>query len=293
MLSPNRLPPRLQSSVLKHDDAPDPQQEVRWRLGRCLFRLQQCETLIRHLVVNHRLSGPAWALERIHAQRIEDHATKPLGFQIDVLLQSFFTTGAAAQPTTDHAARWVESPAFDYRSTLRLSADDYARTRAGFKRFVDLRNDLVHDFAGRFDCRTTGGCAAACEYLEGCYTCIEAQYQQLCGWAGAMASVFTQAPGCAERLRERAAPVGMVQWAQAGIVRALREAMAELNASACGWTRLDHAIALILEKAPTQTPDRYGCKSWRHVLNASRVFDLQYRMDENDKRVAWFRARQG
>lgn len=274
------------------DDAPDLQHEVQRQFGRCLLRLQQYETLIKYLVANHRLSGPAYALERIRAQRVEEHATKPLGYQIDILLKSFFTIEDAPHVSIDNAASSVELPAFGYRSTMRLSAEDYATTKAELKRLVDSRNDLVHDLSSRFDLQTREDCAAACAALDSAYSHIDGQYRRLCVWvkgvdaARAMAEVFMQAPGLGETV-----PGGTMPWEATGIVGALREAIVKLSAGERASTRLDHAIALIQRKHPGQTPGKYGCKSWQHVLSASRVFALEYRMDENARRVAWFRER--
>ncbi|GCB05365.1 OST-HTH/LOTUS domain-containing protein [Ralstonia sp. SET104] len=277
-------------------DAPDLQHEVQRLVGRCLLRLQQYETLIKYLVAHHQLSGPAYALERIRVQRVKEHATKPLGYQIDVLLRSFFTTSEAPHTRIDDASPLIGSPAFGYRSTMRLSAEDYARTKAELRHLVDARNDLVHDFGSRFDLHTCEGCSAACDYLEGCYARIDTQYGKLCAWvkgvdaARIAAAAFMQAPGLSGCFNDGAEPVATTRWAEAEIVGALREAAA-LNAGERGWTRLDHAIALIHRKHPGLTPDSYGCKSWRHVLNESRRFDLEYRADENARRAAWFKVR--
>ncbi|WP_296224698.1 OST-HTH/LOTUS domain-containing protein [Ralstonia sp. UBA689] len=285
------------SASIPPDDVADLQHEVQRLFGRCLLRLQQYETLIKHLVATHRLAGPPSALERIRAQRIKNYATKPLGYQIDVLLNSFFTTEPAPHASIDDAARSIESPAFGYRSTIQMSAEDYARTKAELKRLVDSRNDLVHDFGGRFDFQTRDGCGAASAYLDDCYSRIDAQYRRLCVWvrgvdaARAMAEAFMPAPGFPEVFQDDTVPDGTTPWATAGIVATLRDAIAELNAGECAWTRLDHAVALIQRKHPGQTPRKYGCKSWRHVLNVCRVFDLEYRAGQNARRVAWFRER--
>lgn len=276
-----------------HSDAPDLQQEVQRLLGRCLIRLQQYEALIKYLVANHRLCGPAYALARIQAQRVEDYATKPLGYQIDVLLKSFLTTEGAPR-----VELFSEPHAFGYQSTLKMSAEDYAKTKAELKGIVESRNDIVHDFADRFDLNTPDGCAAARDHLNSCYARIDAQYQRLCAWANgvdaaraAIAAAFMPAPEGAGLHGKNAAPGKAAQWEAAGIVRALREAAAELKAGESGWARLDHAIARVREKHPAQTPAKYGCKSWKQVLNESSVFDLQYRPDGNDGRAAWFRER--
>ncbi|BCF96619.1 hypothetical protein PPGU19_011880 [Paraburkholderia sp. PGU19] len=75
-----------------------------------------------------------------------------------------------------------------------------------------------------------------------------------------------------------------------GIVYALREATTELAID--GWTRLTDAEAFVVERYPDQTPDQYGCRSWKQVLHESRIFELQYRENSGASRSAWFRERE-
>jgi hypothetical protein len=60
-------------------DLPAQHREVQRLLGRCLLRLQQYERLMKAIVAYHNLSGPAHALEKIRAARIDDASTKTLG----------------------------------------------------------------------------------------------------------------------------------------------------------------------------------------------------------------------
>lgn len=63
------------------------QYEVQRSLGRCLLRLQQYERLLKAIVAHHDLSGPAHALEKIRAARIDAASTKTLGILVGQFLQ--------------------------------------------------------------------------------------------------------------------------------------------------------------------------------------------------------------
>ncbi|WP_329957955.1 OST-HTH/LOTUS domain-containing protein [Stenotrophomonas sp. 232] len=85
------------------------------------------------------------------------------------------------------------------------------------------------------------------------------------------------------------APDGSVDWPSAGIVRALRDAAAELAID--GWTPVASAGRWIAERLPEHLPAKYGCSSWRQVVHESRLFELRYR-DVGGQRAAWYRAKQ-
>lgn len=77
-------------------------------------------------------------------------------------------------------------------------------------------------------------------------------------------------------------------WAYAGCLKALREA--EQKHAIDGWTSLATAAEWITTYHAEQTPEKYGCQGWAHVLNETRQFELTYRYEANC-RVAWFRSR--
>src|SRR3546814_10846435 len=74
----------------------------------------------------------------------------------------------------------------------------------------------------------------------------------------------------------------------AGIVSALHQALRELAVD--GWASLDAAARWMSENHPEQTPQKYGCARWRHVIHESGQFELR-RMTHNGQFGAWFRAR--
>jgi hypothetical protein len=72
-----------------------------------------------------------------------------------------------------------------------------------------------------------------------------------------------------------------------GIVSVLREASTLLAEE--GWTSLEAAQAWVQSKYPEQTPEKYGCRSWQHVLHESKLFDLTYRVSAEGRKLGWFR----
>ena len=83
---------------------------------------------------------------------------------------------------------------------------------------------------------------------------------------------------------------GTVHWAGSGITNCLREA--ETKLAQAGWTPLFEAIRWIAKTYPEQTPKRYGCGSWRHVIHASQQFEIRKQSQaDNGATVVWYRSR--
>ena len=99
---------------------------------------------------------------------------------------------------------------------------------------------------------------------------------------------FLQSDVVRDHIVNGIAPDGSVDWRRAGIVRVLREGAQSRTVE--GWARLDGVIAWMAENHPEQTPAKYGCATWPQVLNDSRQFQVEYRRDERDRKVRWFRV---
>lgn len=267
------------------------QHEVQRLLGRCLLRLQQYEKLIKTLLVHHELSGPVEDLERNRDARVRERSTNTLGQSIGELMASYVVSIESPEPDMDeHPVMFARM-----RTTLTLSAEDHARTRTALKELVDLRNDLVHNFIDRYDLWSDDGCVAASAHLLDSYVRIDRHFAELRTWTEHMTKAHTQMAAFAQSsafhdlVANGIAPDGTVDWANAGIRRVLHEAGSALAID--GWTRLDHAIAWIGVHHPDQLPAKYGCRTWPQVLHESRRFDLQYRLVDAGRRIAWFKPR--
>ncbi len=230
----------------------------------------------------------------IRAARIEDAATKTLGTLIGQLFGSYVVTdGNGGEERDDDLPGDVIS--FRTRVQLSLSAQDYAKTQADLKDLVSLRNTLVHHFIDQHDLWTVDGCRAAQDELGSAYTRIDQHFEQLRGWAEHMdqarrlAAEFVQSDVFHDLVVNGIAPDGTVDWPAAGIVRALREAAAQLAVE--GWTPIAAAGRWIADRHPEQLPAKYGCSSWRQVVHECRLFELRYREVEG-QRAAWYRPRE-
>ena len=103
-----------------------------------------------------------------------------------------------------------------------------------------------------------------------------------------LASEFARSEAFRDLVVNGIALDGTVNWSDAGIVRALREAAAELAVD--GWVSITHAATWIAERHPEQLPAKYGCSSWRQVVHESRIFELRY-FEANGLRSASYREK--
>lgn len=271
------------------------QHEVQRRIGRCMLRLQQYERLMKAILAHHELAGPVETLDAQRATRTEKLSDKTLG----TLVRSLFETYVVADGYERDLLPEDKTPSdrISMAVSLRITMEPerLAETRAAVEELVAMRNELVHHFIERFDLRSNDGCEAALRYLEGCYELVDRHCVELTDWARdmgraqALMASFAQTEVVHDMVVNGIAPDGSFEWHATGIVRVLREAAAELSEG--GWARLERARAWIEAHHPEQIPGKYGCRTWPQVLAESRLFDLEYRVGEDARKVAWFRER--
>ena len=178
---------------------------------------------------------------------------------------------------------------------MELSSEHYEKTQNDLKKLVSVRNTLVHHFIDQHDIWSIEGCNAARDDLLQTYDLINRHYDEVFCWAENIdrAKHFSaqalRSPVVLDLMIDGIAPNGSVDWPAAGIVRVLREAAAELAIEE--WTLVNWAELWIAEKYPEQLPAKYGCKSWMHVLQESRLFE-QMHVRLGDERVDWYRAKE-
>lgn len=278
--------------------AADLQRDVQRLLGRCLLRFQQYERLLKAMLATQEISGTVDTAPARQAERVDDLRTATLGTLVKELLGTYVTRQGEEPPE----ARNLDQEAFDsgkvvfrYRMTMQMSDERIDGTREALKELVALRNDLVHHLIEKFDVWTTEGCVAAKEHLAQSYSTIDVRFEELRGWAEtadnarAMSASFMQSDVYQDLVVNGIAPDGSVEWSAAGIVRVLREALSALQVD--GWSPLDAAVTWIAQHHPDQTPAKYRCSSWGHVLSESGVFQLQYRQGDDGRKMGWYRLR--
>lgn len=270
------------------------QHDVQRLLGRCLLGLQQYESLLKKMLVNHELGGPPEVLEALRQQRIDDFSGKTLGQLAQALFEGYVVIEGAERSVLDESRLPPGRMSFSFQLSLEMSTERHAQTKAAIKDLVATRNDLVHHLTERFDLWSAEGCAAAANHLTSCHARIRSHYLELCEWAKAMdqaramAASLLQSEVVRDHIVNGIAPDGGVDWGRAGIVQVLREGARSRGVK--GWARLDSVIAWIADTHPEQTPAKYGCATWPQVLNDSRQFQLAYRRDERGRKVPWFRV---
>ncbi|NMF86946.1 hypothetical protein GPA26_00480 [Aromatoleum petrolei] len=276
------------------------QHVVQRKLGRCLIRLQQYEQLLKALVAEHDIGGPASGLMDVRAARVNALSKKTLGHVVGELTENVLTSDSAASDRVegDDTPDDIKEIHIRTRFNIALPLERHTETLAGLRTLVDLRNELVHHFLERQDIWTESGCVAAHAYLDACYEQVDERYMELHAWAKSsvkarelMAS-FIQTSEFQDFLHHGILPGGAgVGWAWSTIVELLREA--ETNLGRDGWTSLRDAIEFIQTGHPEHTPRRYGCSSWRQVLHESQQFRVRKeRSGPSVPTSIWYRSKE-
>ena len=277
--------------VLKH--------EVQYKLGRCMLRLQQYERLLKGMIASMAVEGPFEQLEAKRARQVASASDKNLG----TLVRMF--TGSHLIPTPSDGEKAPGAPSIggqspdvarvSIRFNISMPPERYAQTTAGLAELVALRNDLVHHLIERFDISDENGCGAAVTHLDSCYEQVDGHFQRLKGWATGFADVqaqavsFVQSKTFEESFLHGINADGTVSWARSTIVECLREA--ETACQVDGWTSLDAALGFISKENRDQIPSRYGCKTWRQVLQKSGQFELRSAASSDGAMgQAWYRS---
>ena len=282
-------------AMLPDDALKAPQHEVQRLLGRCLLRIQQYERLIKSIIANHEITGPAHALEKIKAARVADIARKTLGTLVGELLGSHVVTNKIDASIEEATGFPEDVTSFAMRMHLELSDADFARTENELNELVVLRNGLVHHFIDQHDLWSLDGCRGAQAALVATYGRIDQHFEQLRGWAEQLEQSrrgmmeFLQSDVGREFVVNGISPDGTVAWPAAGIVYALREAAGVLAVD--GWASVAKAGKRIAELQPEQLPAKYGCRSWQQVVQESRVFELRY-FEIDGEKSAWYREKE-
>ena len=279
---------------LPSDPVPDLQRTVQRKLGRCMLQLQQYERLIKTMVAHSELSGPPERLQTIRDEKVACAHKKTLGTLVGMLTESYLKLPDLADEPEQ--AEPIDQIWVSFRYQMELPEERYSETKAALKELVELRNELVHHFLQRFDLWSVDGCIAAESYLDQSNETIDGHYLTLRDWAKSMDEArqhmvsFMQTPEYRDFVINGIGPDGSVHWAGSGITNCLREA--ETKLAEAGWTPLFEAIHWIAKTYPEQTPKRYGCGSWRHVIHESQQFEIRKQSQaDNSPTVVWYRSR--
>lgn len=278
-------------AALEQTDVAASQHEVQRLLGRCLLRLQQYERLLKSMIAAQSFSGAAEAFPRALDIRKAEVAGKTLGTLIGRLMGDYIRK-ESADALDDTPAHESESVHLSFQIQFNLPDEGYESLKADLSALVTMRNMLVHHFIELHDLWTVQGCLRARDELHYAYAEIDRHFGQLCTFAGYMDETkhalceVVKSPQFGDWLVNGIAPDGQIHWPIAGIVAALRQAFRELSVD--GWVEIQTAARWVAENQPEQTPQKYGCCRWRHVIHESRQFELR-RFTHNGQAGTWFR----
>lgn len=282
-------------TTIPSEDVTDLQPIVQRKLGRCLLRLQQYERLLKAMVADGELSSPADRLHTIREQKIACAQKKTMGTLVGILTESFLTLPPRNEEESQTDADTGDQIWFSYRHQLEMPAEHYEATKTALKELVDLRNELVHHFLERFDLWSESGCQAADGFLEESYETINRHCLNLQSWANSMNEARAEMASFMQNQEFLDVAIDgtlvdcSVDWPGSGVCLCLREAETKLAEG--GWTRLEAAIRWIGNAYPEQTPKRYSCSSWRHVLHESRQFEIRKIQADNERTTVWYRSK--
>lgn len=273
---------------------------VEQQLGKCVLRLQEYETLLKRILPYAALSGEPADLSASLAATSSSLRNSMLGNLVGALTKTFLTAETADDKDLDVRVDTGEKAWVEFRTQVVLDAQRYQEVTAALKELVALRNELIHHFIEKYDLKSDEGSREAEAYLKHCYKRIEEHLLTLRGWTRALVHAHTMMSSVVQDslfqdLVDGIAPDGSVAWSRSGIVQALREAEEQLAER--GWVPLNSAIAWITREAPTHSPKRYHCSSWRQVLHESKQFEVRRDVPaEQDSRVnqataVWYRSR--
>jgi hypothetical protein len=265
-----------------------------------MLRLQQYERLLKAVVAGMAVAGKPDQLQAMQDRQAVSMRNRTLG----TLVGMFTHNHVATSSTGDEVALNDDISASDQSSdgpwvnisfTISMSSEHYAQTKADLAELVGLRNDLVHHLIEKFDISTEGGCRAASSHLDSSYERIDARFRTLNAWVSGInkcqtqVSTFLQSEAFENSFEHGVNPDGLICWPMSSVVECLREA--EKTCHIDGWVSLDAAVNFIAKEGRDQVPTRYGCKTWRQVLQRSGQFELRIVAGSNDVRgQTWYRS---
>ena len=256
--------------------------EVQRKYGRLVLLLQQCERLMKALVVNSEVNTPVSRLLNIEAPQSKRVPIKTMGQVAGDLTKIFIRPTLHASDTEqsdESSCHPATEPCIRTSFQIEMSTEDVEQTKQKFAGMVELRNELVHHFLEKHDIWTESGCLAADTYLDDGFNKVLQHFEELKNWVKhlkdfyADTASFLASQEFNDWLFHGIMPGGAgVDWPSSTIVKLLRAAENALDKD--GWTSLQNAINYIRLQDPEHNPKRYGCSNWRQVLRESEQFEF-------------------
>lgn len=269
--------------------------ELYLALGCALVQVQCIELVLKQLLARRAFGGTVDQIEVRLASLHLDYATNTLGTLVKELFKDFIVPIGFEHPEVSDLAPG-EKAAAHFRMFIHLVPDELARVKQQFEHIVTTRNDVVHHLASRFALQSEAGCVEARNYVESFSELLKSVWEDLKTWATSHDEArqeheqFLKSDEGYAFVVDGILPNGKVMWPVSGMVSALRDA-AQAHCRPDGWSKLSDAIDWIDTNAPTQTPSRYGCSTYRQAIHESKAFEVKRERDEEGSVAILYRSR--
>lgn len=244
--------------------------EVLRRIGRNVVTFQQIEYLLKQLVANAQLAGPAGQISTIAKKQIEEVRNNTMGALAGKLVSSVLQTQVQHETPDDIDEAWAcfkfcVGADFDVDAAFADQHDQEMRA------LVNARNDLVHHFLPRWHSVLDGDTDNAIAYLDGQHDDAVRMRKRLQAWA-----TLLQA-GRHQLTAFLASPEFELTWLQHSRLLVMLGDIAKRTARPDGWALLSAAGHHIKCEAPSELEaldTRFGLSNLKAVLLASALFDV-------------------
>lgn len=254
------------------------------RVGRNLFNFQKVEYMLKFLVANGSINGPAKGLKELQKTLADSLHKLTMGQMAGRFVDDILSDAGDAQEGPEEIKEaWIS---FKMRSVptdpLNTELTD------GLRSIVEERNDLVHHMLGRWDSNSLESTKTIMlqldeqrERLIPVYRDLSCMVHALSDGRKAMADYFASEEG------KQAFELAFLQ--QCKIVRLLSECAMQL-ARADGWLPLATAGHVIRRQEPddvSRLKERYGYTTLKQLVIASQLFDMQDEQTEKGFRTVY------
>lgn len=267
----------------------DLQAEVLRLLGHCVIRLQRYETGLKALL----RASDIKIEQRAGSEAQLKHGIETEKDTLGALVAKFLDSYLVPEPSEPPQPREVGGDDGQLRIRSRwqvvTTAQRHQEVHDELKGFVALRNRLVHHFVEDKDLNDPGDCRRALLELTDALEAIEQQIRKLSSQAKVHSDSSKMIIDHLSKEWVQDLMLGRpILWETTEIVAGLRQAEEELGAN--GWTQLADAKQWMAANRPDQTPQQYRCVSWQQVLHESKLFELTY-LKQEQQRLRCYRSK--
>lgn len=242
------------------------------RVGRNVFNFQRVEYMLKFLVVNGNLRGPAKELKEKHKALVESLQKVTMGQMTSRFVDDILSDAGDIQ----NEPEIITEPWITFR--IRFVPNDPLSTELhdGLKAIVEERNDLVHHMLSRWDDSSLDSTKSILKQLDVQREKLIPVYKQLFSMVQDFSKgMKATADFLASEEGKKALELSWLQ--QSPIVSLVSECVLQLGRED-GWLPLATAGHVIRQQEPEdakQLKERYGYSTLKQVVIASQLFEIQ------------------